>query len=311
MARFLLLILLASSSTASAIVIRDDVDDSKYRISASEFPALADMPGEGHGVLIAPQWVITAAHVIPYHSELKQVVVGGIPRDVEYVVMHPGYTRPPQELINQALSTGEWILAVVQIASSDDIALVKLTQPVTDVAPIAVHKDGHEAGQIVKIIGKGATGTGVSGHDPRGPNRTELRRAFNTITSAHDRWFCYVFDEPASALPLEGKTGSGDSGGPALIRVDDQWILAGLAGWGFIHGDVRTARPGLYGQLTCNVRLSHYVEWIESVMSGEPQVDRSNLRLNTDAGNVRISTAVDFEEARSSTGFSQRQDGHH
>lgn len=263
--------LLAASPTASAIVIRDDVDDSRYRIPASEFPALVDMPGEGHGVLVSPQWVITAAHVIPWHSELEQVVIGGIPRDVERVVVHPGYTRPPQALINQALSTGEWILAVVQMASSDDIALVKLTQPVTDVVPAAIHKDGDELGQVVQIMGKGATGTGASGHDPAGPNRTELRRAFNTITSAHDRWFCYVFDEPASALPLEGKTGSGDSGGPALIRVDDQWTLAGLAAWGFIHGDVRTVRPGLYGQLTCNVRLSHYIEWIESAVSGQPQ----------------------------------------
>jgi len=270
MTRFSLLMLLATSSTASAIVIRHDVDDSKYRIPASEFPALVDMPGEGHGVLIAPQWVITAAHTIPGHSELQRVAINGVSRDVERVVMYPGYRRPPQELINQAMATGDWLLAVVQIASSDDIALIKLARPVTDVAPVKLHKGSDELGRIVKIIGKGATGTGATGHDPRGPNRTELRRAFNTITSAHDRWFCYVFDEPASALPLEGKTGSGDSGGPVLVQVDDQWILAGLAAWGFIHGDVRTVRPGLYGQLTCNVRLSHYNEWIETVTSVQP-----------------------------------------
>lgn len=281
MTRFLLLILLAVSSAASAIVIRDDVDDSKYRVPASEFPALVDMPGErheghdmpgeGHGVLIAPQWVITAAHTITWQSEIKQVVINGIPRDVERLVIHPGYKKPPQELINQASATGEGILAVMMIASSDDIALVKLTQPVTDVAPVVIYKDSDEPGQIVKIIGKGATGTGATGHDPGGPNRTELRRAFNKITSAHDRWFCYVFDEPASALPLEGKIGSGDSGGPALIRVDDQWRLAGLAAWGFIYGDFRTTRPGLYGQASCNVRLSHYIEWIEGVISVQPQ----------------------------------------
>lgn len=159
----------------------------------------------------------------------------------------------------------------MQIASSDDIALIKLAQPVTDVDPVPIYQDSDEPGQIVKIVGKGATGTGATGHDPGGHNRTELRRAYNKITSAHDRWFCYVFDEPASALPLEGKTGSGDSGGPALIQVDDQWMLAGLAAWGFIHGDLRTARPGLYGQTTCNVRLSHYKQWIESVISDQSQ----------------------------------------
>ncbi|WP_144897467.1 trypsin-like serine protease [Luteimonas cucumeris] len=129
----LLIFLLAMSSTASAIVIRHDVDDSKYRIPASEFSALVDMPGEGHGVLIAPQWVITAAHTIPAHSELKQVVINGAARDVERVVVHSGYKTLPQELIDPAMASGEAMLIVVFLASSDDIALVKLTQPVADV----------------------------------------------------------------------------------------------------------------------------------------------------------------------------------
>lgn len=273
MTRLLLLILLAASSTASAVVIRDDVDDSKYRIPASEFPALVDMPGEGHGVLIAPQWVITAAHTIPECPELKkQVVVNGTPRDVERVVIHPGYRKAPHELIHQALTTGDATLVLVLIASSDDIALIKLKQPVTDVAPVEIYKGNAELGQTVKITGKGATGTGATGLDPepKGPNRTELRRAFNKITSAHERWFCYVFDEPPSALPLEGMGGNGDSGGPALIQVKDQWLLAGMTSWKFSQGDLRTARPGRYGQTSCNVRLGHYREWIESVISAQP-----------------------------------------
>jgi hypothetical protein len=272
MTRLLLLVLLAASSAASAVVIRDDVGDSEYLIEASTFPALVDMPGEGHGVLIAPQWVVTAAHAITWQPEIRQVLINGIPRDVDHVVIHPGYRSPPQELINQALATGEAILVLVVLATSDDIALVKLAEPVTDVAPAAIYGRNDEAGQTVKIVGKGATGTGAVGHDPKGPNRTELRRAYNTITSAHDRWLCYVFDPPSSALPLEGLSGNGDSGGPVLIQVDEQWLLAGLASWKVVQGDVRTVRPGLYGQTACNVRLSHYADWIESeisVRSGE------------------------------------------
>lgn len=266
MSRVLLLMFLAASSVANAIVIRDDVDDSAYRIPAAEFPALVDMPGEGHGVLVTPQWVITAAHVIPWHTELTQVVIDGKPRDVERVVMHEDYARPAQALIDQALATGEWMLAVVEIASTDDIALVKLAEPVTDITPVAMDMTLAKPGAMVKIIGKGATGTGALGHDSGGPNRTQLRRAYNTITSAHDRWFCYVFDAPESALPLEGKSGSGDSGGPVLVRDGEQWNLVGLAAWGFIHGDVRSVRPGLYGQFTCNVRLGHYADWIQGVI---------------------------------------------
>ena len=212
------------------------------------------MPEEAHGVLIAPQWVITAAHTIPGHSKLKQVVINGLSRDVERVVMHPGYKPLPQELIDQAMASGEAMLIVVFLASSDDIALVKLAEPVTDAAPVAIYKVNDEPGQIVKIVGRGATGTGAIGHDPRGPNRTELRRAFNKITSAYDRWFCYVFDEPPSALPLEGILGNGDSGGPVLIQIEDQWLLAGLASWKVGQGHVMTARPGRYGRLFNRIR---------------------------------------------------------
>lgn len=268
MTRLLLLALLVVSFSASAIVIRDDVDDSKYRVPASEFPALVDMPGEGHGVLIAPQWVITAAHAITWQSEIKQVTINGLPRDVERLVIHPGYKRPPQELLDQALATWDWTLFRALLSSSDDIALLKLAQPVTDVSPVAINKSDGEFGQIIKIIGKGATGGGVTGYEFSSSQRTELRRAQNKVTSAHGRWLCYMFDKPSDALPLEGGSGSGDSGGPILIQAEKDWLLAGLTSWSDPQSTVRT--PGRYGQISCNVRLSHYKEWIESVISAQP-----------------------------------------
>jgi chymotrypsin len=270
MARLLLLALLVGSSSAGAIVIRDDVDDSQYRIPASDFPALVDMPGEGHGILISPQWVITAAHAITWQAEITRIALPARSRDVEVerLVVHPGYKKPPQELLDHALATWDWTLFAVLLSSSDDIALLKLAQPVTDVSPVALYK-GDEFGQIVKIIGKGATGTGVTGYDFNDSHRTELRRAYNRVTSAHGRWFCYVFHKPSEALPLEGGSGSGDSGGPVLIQAEGDWLLAGLTSWTAPQGAVRT-RPGQYGQISCNVRLGHYKAWIDSVISAQP-----------------------------------------
>ena len=274
MSRILLLALLVASFSASAIVIRDDVDDSKYRVPLSEFLPLANLPGEGHGVLIAPRWVITAAHAVAWQPQIKQITINGIPRDVERLVMHPGHKAPSQKLREQALATWDWTLFRVLLASSDDIALIELTKTVTDVAPAAINKSDDEFGHVVKIMGKGATGNGVTGYEFSDSHRTELRRAYNKITSADGRWLCYIFDKPSDALPLEGGSGSGDSGGPILIQTEKDWILAGLTSWSDPQSAIRT--PGRYGQISCNVRLSHYSDWIESIISGQPQAGANN-----------------------------------
>ncbi len=270
MSRLFLLALFTVSFSASAIVIRDDVDDAKYRVPASEFPALADLHGEGHGVLITPRWVVTAAHA----AQIKQITINGIPRDVERLVLHPGHKMPSQKLLDQALATWDWTLFRVLLSSSDDIALIELTQPVTDVAPVAINKCGDEFDQVVKIMGKGATGNGITGYEFSDSHRTELRRAYNKITSADGRWLCYIFDKPSDALPLEGGSGSGDSGGPILIQIGKDWLLAGLTSWSDPQSAIRT--PGRYGQISCNVRLSHYNDWIESIISGQPQAGANN-----------------------------------
>lgn len=267
MNRLLLLFLLIAPSGAGAIVIRDDVDEADYRVKASKFAALVDMPGEGHGVLIAPQWVVTAAHAIAWQSEIKAVTIKGVARDVERIEMHEGYRRPPQELLDQALSSWDWTLFRSALASSDDIALVKLAEPVKDVSPVAIHAREDEFGQTVTVFGKGATGDGAKGYEFSDPHRTELRRAENKITSAHGRWLCYVFDAGADALPLEGGSGSGDSGGPVLIKSGKKWSVAGLTSWVDPQSSGRT--PGRYGQVSCNVRLTHYRDWIDGVMAAD------------------------------------------
>lgn len=268
MPHLVLLALLLASSSASAVVVRDDVPDSQYVVPASEFPALVDLPGEGHGVLIAPRWVITAAHAVTWQSRIDRATINGVPRDVRRLVIHPGYEKPPQQLLDRALATWDWTLFRALLSSSDDVALVELAQPVTDVAPVAIDTRDDAFGQIVKIIGRGATGDGATGYEFDSSHRTELRRAYNRITSVHGRWLCYVFDRPSDALPLEGGSGSGDSGGPVLVQAGKEWLLAGLTSWSDPQSDVRI--PGRYGQITCNVRLSHYASWIESVISARP-----------------------------------------
>lgn len=269
MTRYLLLTLLAISSAAGAVVIRDDVDDAKYQLSASALPALADMPGEGHGVLIAPQWMVTAAHVVHSHS-LAEITVNGEARKVERVFIHPGYKLMPDSMISEALASGDSSKAYEFLASRDDIALVKLASPIADVAPVALYRGDDEVGKTVEIMGKGATGNGSDGEALHASHRTRLRHAFNVVVDGDARWISYAFDPPRSGLALEGITGGGDSGGPVLIDNGGDRQLAGVASWNkYAESKVRPFHAGLYGQVVVSARTSRYVTWIESVMAAE------------------------------------------
>jgi len=263
----LCLVLLVLSFSASAVVIRDDVDDTKYRVPDSELPALADIPMEGQGVLIDPRWLITAAHAVTWQSGgVNEVTINHVPRHVERLVLYPGYRKLPQSLVDKALKTGDATQIIAFLSVSNDVALLKLSEPVTDVAPITIYRRNDELGKIVKIVGKGATGAGSRGQDADGAHRTVLRRAFNKITGVQGQWLCYTFHKPPSALPLEGISGDGDSGGPVLIQVKGQWEVAGLVSWKRGKDNAILLHPGFYGQTNYNVRLSHYVNWIDNVI---------------------------------------------
>ena len=270
--------LLAVSTAVGAVVTRANVDDAKYRTPTSAFPALVDMPGEGHGVLIAPQWVVTAAHAAPMQMQGMEddVVIGGVARRVKRVVTYPGYTKLPNQLIAEALASGDLSKLSAFLAASNDIALIELASPVTDVTPMPLYRGNQEIGKTAELVGKGATGDGDKGQDPRSAHRTVLRRAFNVIVGADQRYVWYRFDPPPSALALEGMTGSGDSGGPLLIGDGSSIELVGLASWGRYPSDHpfwkkwTPSRPfieGLYGEIVYAVRISSYIQWMESVMA--------------------------------------------
>jgi len=246
---------------APAIVIRHDVPDADYLVGEDEFPALVDLPGEGHAVLIGKRWAVTAAHATQWRP-IKQVTVNDKPRAVLAVVIHPGYQKAPEEL-----ESGDAAPLMAFRQAHDDLALIRLVEPVEDVESAALYRASDEKGKLVKIYGKGATGNGLSGQQRGTPHHGKLRRAYNLVISAEGRWLTFSFD--SAAHPFEGIPGDGDSGGPVLIEDHGSWKLAGLTSWKFASGDLSRFRPGFYGQISYQVRISHYVDWIDGVMAAE------------------------------------------
>ena len=133
---------IASVSPIHAIIIRHDVDDALYVQDGNAYPAVFEVFDRRGGVatLIAPQWALTVAHVAQSIPQGHRVTIAGESYAVAQVILHPG-----------------WETALV------DISLVRLDRPVEGVNPIAPYEGDDEAGQVVTFVGRGDTGTGLTG----------------------------------------------------------------------------------------------------------------------------------------------------
>lgn len=263
MSRRSLLLALPLAATARAIVIREGIPDSSYLAPAGEFPPLADLPVEGHGTLITRLWVVTAAHAVDAHRP-RSVTIDGTLRPVADTVVHPQFRMvpAPKEM------KGDAAPLMRAFRGMHDIALLRLAAAVEDVEPAGLYRGADEVGKLVTLYGKGATGNGVTGEDPRSPEHGLLRRARNRITGAGPLWLTYIFDCGPGAPSLEGVIGSGDSGGPVLIESGGRRLLAGVTSWRSWVGDLKDLRRGVCGQTFYSSRISRYAQWIDETTAG-------------------------------------------
>jgi hypothetical protein len=213
--------------------------------------------------------------------EHRYVTIAGKRRAVARIIVYPDFPKSWTQW-NQLLKTmktedpSAWMAGFESYrAAMHDIALVELAKPVEDVEPVKLYLRPDELGRVVEIFGKGATGDSLTGAAPDAPHRSQLRHAYNRIVAVQNQWLYYKFDCGNAALPLEGMTASGDSGGPVLIDDHGTWELAGIAqGLDGTRSDLLamragTFRMGLCGQEVSSTRVSFYARWIEDTIKSQ------------------------------------------
>jgi len=257
----LFLFLFFFSIGSHAVVKRHDIPSESYALNKPP-EYLIDMPHEGHGVLIHPQWVVTVAHTIFYDYVGKSLTIGSKDYEIESVHKHSNFTEPKKALF---VGDAEPLMNFLQARS--DIALIKLSSPVINIKPIKIYANDKEKGKKITVFGRGATGNGQTGENPDTKPLRQLNQFYNIMETANDHWLTFKFDEPANALALEGMHGSGDSGGASVIFKNDVPYLVGLSSWQVWRGDLASFKGGLYGTTAYQVRISYYHDWILSVLT--------------------------------------------
>ena len=227
---FLLVVLLAHP--AAAIVTRHDRDDARYVELGARFPAAVTVLPDGSGVLIAPDWVLTAGHVARGVAKRSpRVEIDGREHEVARVFVHPKWRE----------------------MGPHDVGLLQLTSPAQRVTPAELYTADDEVGQVVTFVGRGDTGTGLTGPQTADGKK---RGATNRVESVDDDWIFFNFDEGDDATDLEGVSGPGDSGGPALVTREGKVYTVGVS----VFSDGRGKGPGRYGVREGYTRVSTHRE---------------------------------------------------
>lgn len=202
------------------------------------------------GSMISSTWVLTAAHCLRASTRPEDIRV----YTGSYLLSTGGQLVPIQEIQrnNKYVDGGTH--------PSDDIALIKLVTPVSNITPIDMAVMSDES--LLLSPGKNAIISGWGDTSPRsGFGSDDLLYGNVGIvdsTTCNTKYSGLILSGMMCAGTAELDTCEGDSGGPLVVPASDsRWVQVGVTSWGAQCGE---GLPGVY------TNIAAYHDWIAATM---------------------------------------------
>ncbi len=178
------------------------------------------------GALVAPDRVLTAAHCVQGADPAKlSVRIGGKRRAWTGAAFPATYRLIPAPAAPDDESAS---------ATIDDLAVIRLEKPVTDVPPLPIADPAPVEGEATLTVGHGATGDST----PPPPWSQPPLGTSQVVSGACPGAYGPTLFHPALHLctkdptPAASQACAGDSGSPVMVRRDGAWAVAGVVTWG-------------------------------------------------------------------------------
>lgn len=207
------------------------------------------------GSLIAPKWVVTAAHCLsnpnnPAAQPAAYVRVGSIDRDAGGQVI-----RVVRKLVHPGYNTSN---------NQNDIALLELETPAVGIAPIEMAAAAPAINSSIRLLGWGYT---VTSPTP-GHNGSQLLKQLDTAVIAPSNCNLYT---GAGDLCIRGTSTAtacwGDSGGPGIVNGVLVGLTSGAGNWPGPGTPVNCGTAPTHNLRYTNV--AHYRSWIHQYVPAD------------------------------------------